>query len=400
MPRFLNVFSFFYRKNDVQNPIIIFDMMGFIHSFGSNFTELLCGGRHNLYLEKMNTFLKCLVEHGAKLVFFCDGQLRTVKIDEWSRRRNSEYDEYLHTLDRIDQQCLTANLCDTNDSRNQTCKTSVGSLIRMAREYGEVIVTTDFDCDAAVAQYAVQNNALAVLANDSDNLIYEGKWQYWDVIVDFDQMQTYRYGRNHLVNYLKLTRNEMKMFATLVGNDYMRDMRFRKRFRRDKRSRYHDIADYVRSLNIHKDILNDQFYQRICIDLFGNIDMVGNMRNSIESYNIHFEIPINKHKLDIYVAENVAMNAMLNDGILQYDVNLIDFRQSNNNNEISTDRSFTEAIIPVLKRLAGILLQHKIDAELKFKLVIKLSINYEYGLQYISPKYPASEYLTQSQYAL
>lgn len=364
-------------------------MMGAIHSLGGNITELVCGGRHNIYLDRIEEFFKRLIAHNAELVFFCDGQLRLTKVNEWSRRRDADYKEFSYVLDHIDQ---GKGIPRMDSHRHRVCKNVVASILRIASEYGKVIISTDYDCDAAVAQYAVRNRALAVVANDSDNLIFEGDWQYWHAdSLNYDGMHAFRYGRQELADFLCLTRREMRLFATILGNDYMKPGQYRINFGGSKQARYRRIADYVIRLNIYKfDEFADDFYERICIELFGRGDWLRNtidmMRNSINSYDIEFDMPNAKDKLNAYAVENVLMSAILYGGIFQYDLNFIDFRAENNNN---AEKSLTVAILPVFKRLAGILLQHRVqDNEPQLKIVIKSSFKSGYALQSIAPTYP------------
>lgn len=363
--------------------------MGFIHAFSGSASELLCGGRHNVYLEKMDRFCHGLVEHGAKLVFFCDGQLTTGRINEWRRRKNEEYVKSMRILGEIDMGVPVARLTPIHQ---RTCKKFAGSLLQIAECYGDVIISTDFDCDAAIAQYAERNDALAVVATDSDNLIYEGKWQYWyATTLHLEALSVVRYGRQELLAHLKLSRNEMKLFASLLGNDYMKPGQFKIDFGQHSQ-RFLNIRDYLlmQQVPFH---MNDAFYLRLCKDLFGNqldtyVDM---MRASVKSYSIDFEMPQGGTSLERYTVKNVLMSALLGGGILQYELNFIEYGTNNNN----IGKSFTVALLPAIKRLAGILLQHRANNESQpvpsFNMVIKLSQLVNYELQTIAPTYPEGE---------
>lgn len=276
------------------------------------------------------------------------------------------------------------NICKS--SKKRVCKSVAGSLQRIAAEHGELIITAEVDCDAAIAQYATRNKALAVVASDSDFLIYEGDWQFWYTDIQFEPMQVGRYGRGELVDCLQLTYKELKMFATILGNDYMRDARLLKRFQ--VKNKTWIIADYVRTLNMHKETLNEPFFTRTCLELYGNVKQVENMQRSVTSYEIDFTAPVHSSKLAEYSAENVAMNALRCNGILQYDVNFIDFDSRTNN---CAEKTFTAVLIPVLQRLAGILLQSKMNDGPEFKLVIKQSEEDKYELLCLTPIYPESK---------
>lgn len=368
--------------------------MGFIHAFAGSTTEMLCGGRHIVYLGKMNRFCQRLVEHGAKLTFFCDGQLTNSRIKEWIRRKNQEYDHSMHILKEIDSGVPIAKLTMMHQ---RTCKKFASSLLQIAAQYGEVIISTSFDCDAAVAQYAVRNEALAVVASDSDNFIFEGKWQYWSATsLDFEDMSIGQYGRLELYNHLGLNRNELKLFATLCGNDHMKPGQFKVDFGYPNRKRFPNIRDYIIRQQVPIN-LTERFLSVLCKNLFrgDTASFVRMMEDSVKSYSIDFEMPQAKSKLDSYTVKNVLMSAILHNGILQYEENFIDFCAPKNNSE----QSFTAVILFVIKRLAGILLHHRamgesLPAQL-FKIVIKWSDKHEYVLKSISPTYPDGEWMIQ-----
>lgn len=364
-------------------------MMGVIHAFGGNISELLCGGRHILYLKQMEEFVARIRNFGAKIVFFCDGQLRTVKISEWCRRRNDEYKEYSHILQKID------NGHGVENGRYRACKTVVGSMLLIAREYGEVIISTDFDCDAAIAQYAYENKALAVVATDSDNLIFQGKWQYWHGLkIDFRNMRIMKFGRQELKRHLKLTRRELWVFATILGTDYSKTIAENmKSFGGPKPVRFENIAKFVKGFCVDENYFDESFYRSFCRKLFPRCLSVSStiqkISESICSYMIDFKVLEKTDALEAYTVENVLMSAILKNGIFQYEVNLIDFVENNN-----IKISFVDVIMPVFQKLAGILLRQYMDEydDLDFQIVIKQSCDEDYKLMHVEPIYPQSEF--------
>lgn len=363
-------------------------MMGVIHAFGGNVAELLCGGRHIIYLTQMAEFVRRISVAGAKLVFFCDGQLPTVKVNEWCRRRNDEYQEYSQILQKID------NGHGVENGRYRACKTVVGSMLLIAREYGEVIISTDFDCDAAIAQYAVNNKAMAVVATDSDNLIFEGEWNYWHGLkIDFRNMRIMQFGRQELRDQLQLSRRELWVFATILGTDYSKHITDNmKSFGGPKSVRFENIAKYVRSLRVDDNYFDERFYKRFCRELYprclsesSTIEMIS---NSICSYMIDFKVPDGTSILEAYTVANVLMAAILKNGIFQYEVNLIDFVENNN-----IKISFVDVIMPVFQKLTGILFRENMDQyeDLELRIVIKESCDEDYKLMHVEPIYPQSE---------
>lgn len=362
--------------------------MGFIHAFGGSVTELLCGGRHNLYLDRMERLCRRLTENGARLAFFCDGQLTTSRINEWCRRKNDEYDKCSNVLNEIDRGVPMAHL-RTRIHQN-TCKKFAGSLLLVAERYGQVIISTDFSCDAAVAQYAVRHNALAVVATDSDNFIFEGKWQYWHATsLDFDLLRIDRFGRQELIDHLRLNKNEMRLFASILGNDYIKPG-FAIDFGVSCRLRVPNIRDYV-AMQQTPFQMNQMFIERVCKDLYQQnyAKFVPMMQESVNSYSIDFDIPPGETAVDRYAVRNMLMSTILYNGILQYEQNFVDSTVENNNNG---GKTFTYALLPVIRRLAGILLQQRAINEIPAPLFKMVIYRKRYELEGVMPIYPDGEW--------
>lgn len=129
------------------NALIIFDVMGFVHNFGKTKTELHLGGRQHIYLRDFELFLIELRKLGARVAFFCDGQLQSDKNDEWCRRRDTEFQDTFKMINPNldhDDQC----------KRRIGCKTIAKSLLKLVEDkrYGKVMISTQVDCDAAIAK--------------------------------------------------------------------------------------------------------------------------------------------------------------------------------------------------------------------------------------------------------
>lgn len=57
--------------------------------------------------------------------------------------------------------------------------TVISALINVAKEFGDLKKTYYVECDMAIADYAGKNNALAVIGDDTDFIIFEGNWKFW-----------------------------------------------------------------------------------------------------------------------------------------------------------------------------------------------------------------------------
>lgn len=366
-----------FSENDTIAPVIIFDTMGFVHLFGTDSDEVILGGRHNVYLRTVTDFFTTLVENGAKLVFFCDGQVRSEKMNEWCNRRNEEYQRSIYTLHAIDN-----GIHQMSDKRcGRGCKNIVNCLLKTVEQFGEIITTSSTDCDAAIANYAVANNALAVIANDSDFLIYDGNWQFWDGnCFNLNRLTTKCFKRNILRRHLNLTSDEMKLFATMSGNDYTKHI-----LRNDypNKTDFRKIANLCQSLRLTFDM---KFYRLVTSQLCEPTnDAIEIVKNSIESYRIDVTAPIGNNKLEKYTLRNVLMDAILKENIFQYSVNFLEFQPNGNNN---SDGTFFEKLLKTFRKLSGTLLKDKIGAKPIFKILTKYSAETPYQLLHEIPIFP------------
>lgn len=145
--------------------MIIFDVMGLVHSFGGRYEEeFVLGGRPCKYADEAHQFFGALRDSGAKMYFVCDAQIQPNRFDVWCSRRNEEYNNALKILGEIDN----GKYCCGQRYRQRGSKHFVVDLLKIAEEYGSVFLSIDNDCDAVIGQLAVAENALAVVASDSD----------------------------------------------------------------------------------------------------------------------------------------------------------------------------------------------------------------------------------------
>lgn len=363
--------------------------MGFIHSLGGNQIELLCGGRHNIYLKKVRKFFESLTNHGAELIFICDGHVSSDNLSKWIGRRRKEYVDCLNTFDNIENGHKSTSFT----SYGRCCKSVTHSIRLCAAEFGKVIICNGYNCDAMIAKYAIEHKALAVVATDTDFLIYAGNWRYWQAMsISFEDLTIIQFNRNALLKHLNLSREQMPLFATIVGNDYKEDLRYQKQFGGSKRERFSKIAGYVRDIQVNGKKCDSSFYEKLYSDLFGGKlntvvakDKIEKLTSSIDSYNVHFEIlqdeiesPVRK-----YAEENVFINSVLSDGIFQYEVNFIDLRDAFNNN---VSVSFMDAILIAYRKLSGIILFDFPDR--KFSMLTKRAWREPYQLKQEKPIWP------------
>lgn len=350
------------------DAIIIIDMMGFLHIFGEDDIDLNLGGRQSIYLQEFRQFLLSLKDAGAKLVFFCDGQLQFDRNDVWCQRRDKEFIDTYEIITQENPQC----------KRQFGCKHISKSLRKLIEDekLGIIVISTQVECDAAIVKYAIEKHALAVIASDSDFLIFEGNFQWWDSnSISLTDMKVIKFNRSKLRELLRLSTEQMKYLATIAGSDYTKPLV------KGNYTHFLQIANFCRT--IHPKESTERIYQRI-----GNFMQLRNNESdtialSIKSYNINFEIELPTDRMNRYFSSNVLMYAFKNQQIFQYDANFLDFKSRN---EIFT--TYLDTILMVFRKLGGILLKNERDKKPLLNISTKYSLNTNYTMKKQQPIYP------------
>lgn len=178
---------------------------------------MMCGLRSDVYCRRVRAFFQRLIDAGAQLVFFTDGPVQNDKQPTWMRRQNVKYDDHLAVIDKLDKHVPLRDLVNLP----LPTTTMVSSLLRaVAKEFGPLTSSIHNECDLELAAYATKNNAYAIMADDSDFLIYPGNWRYWSIKhIDDEHFTTLAYNRVALRAHLGLSSAQMPLFAALGGND-------------------------------------------------------------------------------------------------------------------------------------------------------------------------------------
>ena len=355
------------------------------------FQDMICGGRSNVVKNVIDRFLTRLLDHGAKLVFICRSDTIPHKLEKFCKRQDRKYTRRLSFFDEfrnkdVTLECLNQYIYDI----------PVRRFFRNSdffRKYGRVIVTTD---DAytgqVVANQAIQNNALAVIGQNSNFLIFPGHWSYWSLKhFDFDQMSTIEYCRHELRSHLNLSVEQMFILATISNTFWSsRDMlpfhtaSSHHRF-------FHSIATYVKSIRNLAMLTDDDIrgialtWMQRCTDT----DLV-NFKASMQYYNVNGSPLLDK---EIYMRNNLVedeINLILTLSPLPIRVGLCDLRRPRDG---SAERlPHARLILPIFRRIAGIALKHKNNALLTIPVLTKWSHEENYNTTDVYPDYPRSSY--------
>lgn len=343
------------RLNPKHEAIIVIDAMSLIHLTARDVADNLCGGRHHKYYNLFGRLFADLKSCGCRLVFFSDLNVQHQKVDEWLRRRTEEYDKTIVLFDQIAQGMpVEAIVRECDDPKS--LMTAMNALRTEALKHGEFMYVTQRECDTELAKYARDKNAVAVIANDSDFLIFAGKWKYWSAKdIDLETLDTMAYNREALCSYLSLSHQQMALWATLIVNDITnscyRDLR---RFHGSLGpidQKFVNVARYVRSIryqpfsfdqrtidSIARNVSGDRFYRRTSPLI----------AESISSYDLDYPPEMITDPLLLKAMPHSAIYAKLQTDIHTLTLTKYDFRCAD------IRRTYTEVMAKVEQRAIGV----------------------------------------------
>lgn len=366
--------------------MIVIDFLCLGNCVVLNAYDSICGGG---YVEMMRTWkaiFDALEATGCTLVFYSDMGVREGKIDEWLRRRNSEFKtNHAEFYDWLADGKTPKEIEEEMEISYSMCN----GLESMARKYGEFRYSILHECDIELAQYAKQHNAIAILSNDTDFLIFDGPWNLWssqEMEITSNCIKTIEFKKNCIQNVCSIRQYQLPLFATLLGNDFthgfydelgaffnsMGPLYFR----------FQNVARYVRK--VCKLQLSNEDIKQIAQHAFGrnDIEIQQLIWNSIYSYKIDIPLPIIIDPLQL---------KFLNTKIYEmYTVNMGNIVENNLSPDLFTcsETNFPLTIIDWVKRSIGIIRQRFKDHTFTFTLLAKKNIQEDYMAHTEAPIYP------------
>lgn len=212
------------RANQGRKPTLVIDIMGLHTILNDDLVDMYYGRSHRACFNAVDQLFKRMSEI-ADLVFFEDGPVADQKEKTFSERGNSHYELVIAIIDKVNQNIPIVDIVD-NWELPQLPGISSGFefLSTLAAKYGRHIVSVTKECDAEIAQFACRNpSVIAILAEDSDFLIFPGQWKYFSIKhFDPQSLKTKEYNRIALRNFLGLGDQQLAILSTMAGNDIVR----------------------------------------------------------------------------------------------------------------------------------------------------------------------------------
>ena len=138
-------------------------------------------------------------------------------------RRNEKYKEAIEIIDKVyDGQSLETIIESSWEVPRLT--TFLNMIEETVRKFGKLIVSVTKECDTELARFANNDpSVLAIVANDTDFLIFSGTWKYFSLVdIDLEHLTTIEYSRSALREHLGLNDKQLFILSTLGGNDIIK----------------------------------------------------------------------------------------------------------------------------------------------------------------------------------
>lgn len=249
------------RARGGEKPTIVLDLQNMTSILNRDLGEMLYGGRSGKYWKMLDNFFKRL-SSVANLVFFADGPVIDMKYDTWIQRQDEKYLKYEKIIDLINSNVPIQEVVRKREYSIPSLSLYSDFLKILAKVYGTLTIAVTTECDTEIARYASLNpSVIAVMADDSDYLIYPGQWRYFSIRqLNLETLMTKEFSRSALRRYLDLTDREMIILSTIAGNDVIdyREIRYLHslKFGHKASMKFPAIARLIRS-EVRKDTYED-----------------------------------------------------------------------------------------------------------------------------------------------
>ncbi|XP_064173023.1 constitutive coactivator of peroxisome proliferator-activated receptor gamma [Anguilla rostrata] len=178
------------------------------------------GGQWREYLHLLEEFVASFTAAGIRLVFFFDGVVDDDKRKEWVRRRLRVNKDVARVFQHI-------KLHGQQPGRDLLCLPSgLATFSTFAlKSLGQETWSTTREADYEIASYALQNDCMGILSQDSDFLIFDTAPYLSVSRLRLDRLCTMQLCRDTLCRTLGLHPGDLPLLACVLGNDTVPEQR-------------------------------------------------------------------------------------------------------------------------------------------------------------------------------
>lgn len=355
----LNIVSYLYRCHPGQKPILIFDVMSFVKLLCNKFKiEIFCGGRNWMYTEYLNKLFAGFLQLNVELVFILDGFVQNEKYETWAQRQNKKYHRQIKIMNMVNDEMDSSDILKKFDGDFYT-NTVLGVIEESCKKFGTLIYAVDEECDQEIARLAMTiPRVMGVFSDDTDYLIFSGTWHYYSTkFIDAKKFTTKCYSRSQLRKHFHLNSYQLAMFATFVGNDFVRvsELRmFHKRLMNNSQFENKDLLQRIAKLiRKHSQTYHDSHsmiasFARLIFQI-DDPGYVAKLEKSINFYRVQGGL---KSPVDNFLLRNhnIFTYNVLNENPINFSLVFSDLRMGDLKN-------YLELALPMFQRQAGAILK-------------------------------------------
>ncbi|XP_066994218.2 uncharacterized protein [Anabrus simplex] len=214
-----------YRYQTGKKPVLVVDGTYFVHHYYSRSDirhDFLCGGQFKEFIGFMKYFVHKLRELGIEPVFYFDGPTIEAKKD-WRKRKNSVKEKRLtKVFNAISGAKCSNSKWNSFQYEQQMLPVLISVCGRFICKYecNCTVFVSVTDCDKELADYANRESCFAILSQDTDFLCLKNATYILSIKhFNLDEMSTLLYDRCAILAYYSFTLQQMRLFASLLGND-------------------------------------------------------------------------------------------------------------------------------------------------------------------------------------
>lgn len=376
----------FFRDNPTETPIIIIDLSWMIFYMNIKyFDEAICGGRNQILLKFIETFLEKLRAAGAKLLF-------TERAFDTDNASNFYWDmdgDHMYTDD--------VNVLDIEKLKNGYNRISLAGMDveSLAEKHGEIINSYRKRFSQIINYTRKNSNLLAILAKDSNFLMHDlGRTRYWSCDQSFFKTvssSTIEFSGTELNDFLRFSSRQKVLFQSILAasqSEFKEKRHFSFfNFENLRKTRFFNairennlflpfnsiaialVASYIVKQFPDKEPIN---FAKIARDIFD-----AENSKSVEKLSKCYTYFMTPLTLDEYPEDldnfhqrakkyqfiyNVLVNRVI--CLPPHDFVYVDIKQWN-----GASKSYAELVLSIFKRNMGILLQHKADETLTCQII-------------------------------
>ena len=191
--------------------------------------DLLGGGQFKEYSHRWKTFIESLREADICPVFVTDGPVPQSKRQTWIARRYATAKDFVIPVFDALKANKDPNVSSYRSTTIPPLETERILLYDLEDDIELIKSTSEQDADQVIVQLAIERDAFAIFAQDTDYLIYQypkhvhylsSQHFNWKAFFHGTKiLRTKTYDRNALAKYLGLSIGHLPLLAALKGND-------------------------------------------------------------------------------------------------------------------------------------------------------------------------------------